>query len=70
MIGIYKITNKINHKIYIGQSVRVEIRLQEHCYPSANGIIDKAIKKYGKDNFSFDIVEECSVAELNSREQY
>lgn len=70
MVGIYKITNKINNKIYIGQSVRIEIRFQEHCYPSANKVIDKAIKKYGKENFSFDVIEECSVADLNEREQY
>ena len=30
MIGIYKIQNKINNKIYIGQSIEVEERIKEH----------------------------------------
>lgn len=31
MIGIYRITNKINQKVYIGQSVNIERRFKEHC---------------------------------------
>jgi len=30
MIGIYKITNKINNKTYIGQSIEIEERIKEH----------------------------------------
>lgn len=32
--------------------------------------IDIAIHKYGKENFSFDIIEECSIEALNERETY
>lgn len=69
-IGIYKIENLINHKKYIGQSVHIERRFQEHCQPSTNSLISKAIKEFGKENFSFEIIEECKVEELNQKERY
>ena len=54
IIGIYKITNIINNKSYIGQSANIERRFKEHCYKGyRSGImLDIAIKKYGKENFS------------------
>lgn len=70
MIGIYKIENLINHKIYIGQSIHIKRRWMEHCIPSSNSVISKAIYKYGKENFSFQILEECSIEELNDKELY
>lgn len=69
-IGIYKITNKINNKVYIGQSVHIERRWSEHCFPSKESVIAKAIKEYGKENFLFEIIEECNVEELDAREKY
>ena len=60
MIGIYKITNKINGLSYIGQSVHIERRFIEHCLPSKTSKISCAIQKYGKDNFDFSVLEECS----------
>lgn len=69
MIGIYKITNNINGKIYIGQSVDIERRLKEHKRREEQQI-DQAIQKYGIDNFSFDILEECDSDLLNEREEY
>ena len=68
MIGIYKIENLINHKIYIGQSFHIERRWREHCFPSTKSIISDAIKKYGKENFSFQIIEECSIDDLDEKE--
>lgn len=68
--GIYKITNQINGKMYIGQSVHIERRWQEHCRPSTASVISKAIKKYGVQNFTFDIIEECEEKDLNKRESY
>lgn len=67
MIGIYKITNKVNGKSYIGQSINIERRFREHCNRCEQQI-DQAIQKYGIDNFSFDIIEECLPEELNDRE--
>ena len=67
--GIYKITNKVNNKIYIGQSVHVHHRWREHySEPSDGSLIDMAIKKYGKENFIFEVLEECSIDELNEKE--
>lgn len=72
MIGIYKITNKINGKSYIGQSNNIERRFQEHQTKSSTSRIplDIAIQKYGKDNFSYEVIEECDISELNERETY
>lgn len=68
--GIYKIENLINHKVYIGQSIHIEKRWQEHCQPKTHSVIASAIREYGKDNFSFQILEECKREELNDRENY
>lgn len=71
MIGIYKITNKINGMVYIGQSVRIERRFTEHNIPSNNStLIDKAINEYGKENFTYEVIEECEIKDLIDREQY
>ena len=68
--GIYKIENLINGKLYIGQSIHIELRWQEHCRSSAKSLIGKAISKYGKENFTFQILEECAESCLNEREAY
>ena len=70
MIGIYKITNLTNGKSYVGQSVHIERRWTEHCLPSANSLIAKAIQKYGKEQFSFQVVEECMPEQLDEKEEY
>lgn len=59
--AIYKITNKINGKMYIGQSQHPERRWIEHCSHAKNNTdnypIHLAINKYGKENFDFEILE-------------
>ena len=75
MIGIYKITNLINNKTYIGQSNCIERRFAQHKSPYEQNrnyekSLYKAIKKYGINNFSFDIIEECPEEDLNNRELY
>lgn len=70
MIGIYKITNKINGKAYVGQSKHIKRRWREHVNGLENSTIGNAIKKYGEENFSFEILESCSIEELNDREIY
>lgn len=75
-IGIYKYENKINGKIYIGLSINIENRYRQHLYDAEHleerrcSGIDYAIKKYGIENFDFQIIEECSPDELNDREKY
>lgn len=70
MIGIYKITNKINGKVYIGQSKDVEKRLNSHRSCSTNIHLNNSINKYGSSNFLFECIEECDVANLNDRERF
>ena len=72
MIGIYKITNKINGKIYIGQSNDIYRRFYEHQTKGGTSRIpvDVAIQKYGKDKFSYEVLEECSIDELNQKETF
>ena len=69
MIGIYKITNLINEKVYIGQSIHIERRWQEHCQPSSRSLIGKAIQKYGKEHFTFQVLEECAEEQLDELEE-
>jgi group I intron endonuclease len=63
--GIYKIENKINGKVYIGQSIDIIRRWKEHCRPSKiqNGKlkIERAFFKYGVHNFSFEVLETCPI---------
>ena len=72
--GIYKIENKINHHIYIGQSSKIEERFSNHKWMAKNGKDDtklyRAMRKYGIENFSFEVIEECNLNELNEKEIY
>lgn len=72
MIGIYKITNKNTGKSYIGQSNDIERRFKEHQIARKKSRIpvDIAIQKYGKDLFTYEIVEECLIDQLNEREKH
>lgn len=57
--GVYSITNLINGKIYIGQSVCISKRWQEHLYSMNNVITPLYIdmKEYGVENFKFEVIE-------------
>lgn len=66
---IYKITNKVNNKSYIGQTrYSLEFRWRQHQHKKDNTYFHNAIKKYGVDNFELSVLEECDVEQLNSRE--
>lgn len=68
---IYKIENKINSLVYIGQTVRdVKQRWEEHILYSSNSKIHKALEEFGIENFSFEIIEQCDNNNLNEREIY
>ena len=77
MIGIYIYINKINNKKYVGQSIDILRRKYMHEYNAFNkntleynSKFHKALRKYGLDNFIFDILEECEKEKLSEREQY
>ena len=73
--GIYCITNLINNKKYIGQSIYIENRWHYHkssCHWQDNKPLYRAFQKYGLENFKFEIIEELPPdrAILNEREKY
>lgn len=72
MIGIYKIENKINHKIYIGQSIDIQKRWSCHLalYHNSASKLHLAMKEDGVENFFLTILEECSREELDEKERY
>ena len=69
MIGIYKITNKLNGKVYIGQSRDIDARWRQHINAKDNFAIHNAIKKYGEENFCFEVLLECPAEMLNDWER-
>lgn len=82
MIGIYKYTNKINGKSYIGQSINIERRQYSHKSAAYNvnandynSQFHQAIRKYGLENFDYEIIVELTQDEytkdtLNSLEKF
>ena len=73
---IYKITNKINNKIYIGQtSSTIKRRWQQHINDSKSrkndtSLLHKAINKYGKENFSIEQIDYCLINLADDKEIY
>ena len=68
---IYKITNKVNGKSYIGQTrYTIEFRWRQHIHKKDNTYFHNAIKKYGVDNFIVEKLEECNIEDLNEKEIY
>lgn len=68
---IYIIKNKINSKIYIGQTkVSMELRWKEHLRHASYGnqLINRAMKKHGCNNFYIEVLETCEVSEIDNRE--
>ena len=75
MIGIYKIENLINHKVYIGQAIDIKKRWKDHKRMLRNGNhfrshLQHSWNKYGEENFSFEILEICKLEEMDEKERY
>jgi group I intron endonuclease len=84
--GIYRWVNNVNGKSYVGSSVNFSIRLAQHynCYYStspnvfkdvirlygSNPLLQYAMKKYGLDKFSIEILEFCDKGDCIEREQF
>lgn len=75
--GIYIITNRISGSSYIGQATNIALRIYQHLHSAISEKasdydypLHRAFRKIGTDNFTFDILEECSADLLNEREQY
>ena len=74
---IYKATNKLNGKIYIGQTINtLEFRKDQHfrdarCTKKKTTYFHNAIKKYGAENFAFEEIDSANnLEELNQKERY
>ena len=73
---VYKITNKINGKVYIGQTINsVERRFQRHVSDAMSGRLNthlaNAIRLYGSKSFVIEVIDTAdSQDELNHKEQY
>ena len=73
--GIYVITNKVNGKQYVGQSVNIERRWEQHRSSlkhnrAVNRYLQYAWNKYGADNFTFSIIELCEAEQLDRLEKH
>ena len=68
--GVYKITNLITNKNYIGVSIHIEQRWKEHQKGKGSKSLFQDFLEYGTRNFSFEIIEECGQELFNDREPY
>jgi len=74
-IGIYKIRNLKNDKIYIGSSINLMKRQRDHFRSlnlknHYNLKLQRSFNKHSKDNFIFEIILECNKEDLLKMEQY
>lgn len=73
---VYKITNEINGKCYVGITTNLEYRWYCHKnapnYPSLKSPLYSAMRKYGIENFKFEVVEDniSDIELLGARERY
>lgn len=77
LIGIYRVVNRVNGKSYVGQSVNITRRFNAHrnsaFNPNSknyNNPLYEDMRKYGIENFDFEILEECERSSLDEREVF
>lgn len=73
--GIYKITNIINDKFYIGSAVNIDKRRNQHLHNLRKGKhpnihLQRSFDKHGELSFRFEILEHCQTKHLIEKEQY
>ena len=73
--GIYRITNLLDGRSYIGQSVDIAERWKQHIkcglgIDAPNNILYKAMQKDGVENFTFEVLQLCGKDELNNQEVF
>lgn len=75
--GIYKITNRVNGKFYLGRSKDIEKRKSQHFHAlmsesreHINNHLQNAFNKYGRDAFVFEVIELVDESNAVEREQY
>jgi len=73
--GVYKILNETNGDCYIGSSVNIQERFKRHKKDLKGNrhhsiILQRAYDKYGKDSFTFNVIEECEREDLCDRENH
>ncbi len=73
--GIYKITNFVNNKVYIGSAINIRSRWAYHirCLKRGshcNSYLQRSWNLHGEQNFTITFLEECSKKDLLCREQY
>jgi group I intron endonuclease len=73
LIGVYKITNLINNKLYVGSAINIKNRFKTHKRllknnKHFNNHLQSSYNKYGIDNFIYDIIEITSIDTLLKKE--
>lgn len=71
---IYLITNNINSKVYVGQTKNPKNRKGQHWFegkkPNSKNHLYRSMHEYGIENFQFEIIEKCSITNVDDRERY
>lgn len=59
--SIYRLTNKVNGKVYIGVTNNLKKRMREHSYALNDYLISKAIRKYGWESFTCEVIDQTNI---------
>lgn len=72
MTGIYCIKNQVTNEIYVGQSVNIERRWEQHkkAMKTKKYQLYSSMRKYGLHRFTLQVLEECPKHKLDEREKY
>lgn len=74
--GIYKLTNLLDGRVYVGQAVKIGARFKEHVKkgigadPPTKNRLYPAMLECGVENFTFEVLEECPPEDLDLKEKF